>query len=217
MTALEQIGRDWGWRIERRENLARLTAAMERGESIVVYQDVGRSDWCDSFDSPVNFQRVQTWPPQGDWAGALVISDLLLPGLDPCPTVVYRPPTLVLGIGCRSGTPAADVEAMFQDVCREHGFAPLSVGLIATAATKVGEPGLIEFAARQGIPLRGFSLEELASVPNLPTPSLKVKEKLGIRGVAEPAALLGTGYGRLVMFKQQLERITMALARREDA
>ena len=41
--------------------------------------------------------------------------------------------------------------------------------------------------------------------------------QLGIRGVAEPAALLGTGNGRLVMFKQQLERITMALARREDA
>ncbi len=212
---LDLIGRDWGWKIERPENVRRVAAAMVRGESIGVYQDIGRRDWW-SGDWPTNFQRIRFWPPQGYWAGLVLITDLQLPGLDLYPSVVYRPPTLVLGAGCRRGVPEEQIEAMFQDVCREQGFAPLSLGLVATATLKADEAGLVAFAARHQVPFQTFTLEELGAVPDLPTPSENVHRRLGVWGVAEPAAVLAAGGGRLVMPKRRRERITMALARRED-
>jgi len=214
---IDLIGRDWGWKIEQSTNLKRVAAAAVRGEKIGVYQDVGRRDWWQQFgDWPATFQRVKCWPPQGYWAGLLAITDLLLPSLELYPTVVYRPPTLVLGVGCRRGVPVQEIEDMFQTVCRDQGFAPLSLALVATAALKADEPGLLEFAARHDVPLRSFSLEELAQVPDLPSPSEVVRQKIGVPGVAEPAALLASSGGRLVTPKVKGTRITMALAHRED-
>lgn len=214
---IDLIGRDWGWQIERPENLKRVAAAAVRGEAIGVYQDIGRRDWWPAFgDWPKTFQAFKFWPPQGYWAGLLVITDLALPGFDLYPTVVYRPPTLVLGVGCRRGVPCAEIEALFQEVCRDQGFAPLSVAGVATATLKADEPGLLEFAASRGLPVRCFSTEELATVTDLPTPSERVRAKIGVSGVAEPAALLAAADGRLVTPKVKAARVTMALARREN-
>jgi cobalt-precorrin 5A hydrolase len=106
---------------------------------------------------------------------------------------------------------------MFRNLCRSQGFSPLSLGLIATVSLKADEPGLLEFAALHGVPLRNFRVEELAAVDNLPNPSERVRSKIGIPGVAEPAALLASGNKTLVVEKQKGKRITMALARREGA
>lgn len=215
---LDLIGRDWGWKIERPEYVKPVAAAMVRGETIGVYQDIGRRDWWRGFGEwPMNFQRIKFWSPQGYWAGLLVITDLALPKLDLYPSIVYRPPTLILGVGCRRGVPYEQIEAMFQDIFREQGFSPLSLGAVVTATLKADEPGLVEFATRHDVPLRAFTLEKLAAVPDLPSPSKNVHRKFGVWGVAEPAAILAAGTNRLVMPKQRGERITMALARREDA
>lgn len=215
---VDLIGREWGWKLERPENLKRVAAAAVRGETIGVYQDVGRRDWWQALGAwPATFQAFKFWPPQGYWAGLLVISDLLLPGFDLYPTIIYRPPTLTLGVGCRRGVPGAEIEEMFQILCREQGFSPLSLESVATASLKADEPGLLEFAERHGVSLRCFALEELAAVPDLPTPSEIVQHKIGIPGVAEPAAILAACGGRLVTPKVKGPRITMALARREDA
>lgn len=214
---IDLIGRDRGWKIERDDNLKRVAAAAVRGEVIGVYQDIGRRDWWQAFgDWPAAFQRIKFWPPQGYWAGLLAITDLLLPSFDLYPTVIYRPPTLVLGVGCRRGVPVTEIEEMFQAVCRDQGFSVLSLAVVATAALKADEPGLVEFAARHSVPFRAFSIEELGRVPDLPTPSETVRQKIGIPGVAEPAALLAAPGGRLVTPKVKSQRITMALARWED-
>jgi len=217
LPAIDLIGSDWGWKIEQGANRKRLAAAAIRGEIIGVYQDVGRRDWWQQFgDWPATFQRLKFWPPQGYWAGILAITDLMLPGLELYPTVVYRPPTLVLGVGCRRGVPVTEIEEMFQNVCRDQGFSPLSLALVATVSLKADEAGLVEFASRHGVPLRAFLPDELALVPDLPSPSEAVREKIGIPGVAEPAALLAAPGGLLVLPKVKSTCITMALARRED-
>jgi cobalamin biosynthesis protein CbiG len=131
--------------------------------------------------------------------------------------VVYRPPTLALGVGCRRGVPCAEIEELFQEVCRTEGVSPLSLGAVATASLKADEPGLQEFAARHGVPLQAFTPEELERVGPLPTPSETVRARVGVAGVAEPAALLAAGARDLVMPKRRGRRVTMALARREDA
>lgn len=214
---VDLIGRDWGWKIERRENLKRVAAAVVRGETIGVYQDIGRRDWWSVFGEwPRSFQWIKVWPPKGYWAAVLAITDLQLAGLDLYPGLSYRPPTLVLGIGCKRGVSCAALEEMFQHVCRAQGFSPLSLGSVATISLKADEPGLLEFTAVHHVPLRIFSPEEIAAVPDLPSPSQQVKDKIGVWGVAEPAALLAANTDRLVMRKERGPGITMALARREN-
>jgi cobalt-precorrin 5A hydrolase len=216
LPAVDLIGRDCGWLIERRENLTTVAAAVVRGERIGVYQDAGRRAWWQPFGPwPETFQTLTTWPPAGSFAGLLVISDRLLARTESCPTVVYRPPTLVLGVGCRRGTSAREIEELFRQVFQEHGFAPASLGLVATVSLKADEPGLQEFAAGHRVPLVSYASGELADVGPLPTPSAKVQEKIGLAGVAEPAALRAAGATELLVAKVRGRRTTMALARRE--
>ena len=161
-------------------------------------------------------QVIKFWPPHGHWPGVLYISDLQLAALDLYPTVIYRPRTLVLGVGCRKGVACAEIESLYQQVCKEQRFAALSLGMVATASLKAQEPGLLEFASGHGVPLKSFSVEELSRVDGVPTPSARVKELIGVAGVAEPAALLAAGASMLVMPKCKGQRVTMALARREN-
>lgn len=215
---VDLIGQAWDWKIEQREQLTKVAAAAVRGENIGVFQQAGRRAWWRPFGAwPANFQLIPSWPPQGSWAGVLAISDQYLPASNRYPTVVYRPPSLVLGVGCRRGVPCPEIEALFQHVCQSRGFSPLSLGIVATASLKANEPGLVAFAAHHGVPLRSFALEELARVPDLPTPSEQVRAKIGIAGVAEPSALLAASTSQLLMPKYRGQRVTMALARREDA
>jgi len=218
LPAVDLIGQSWGWKREREEHLTRLAAAVVRGETIGVYQDVGRRDWCEAFGGwPETFVEIPSWPPPHEFAGYLWISDRSWEVGNHAPVVVYRPPTLVLGVGCRRGTAWTAMEMLFQSVCQSQGFSPCSLGVVATISLKADEPGLQEFAARHGVPLRCFAPEELARVPDIPTPSEKVRAKIGVAGVAEPAAMLAAGTTSLIVPKVRGERVTMALARRVDA
>src|SRR5262249_51699102 len=110
----------------------------------------------------------------------------------------------------------ADIEAVFQEVCAKYRLASQSVAAVATVSLKADEPGLREFAARRRLPLRVFSVEELARVAELPTPSTRVFQKIGIYGVAEPSAMLAAGTQELLVTKHCSRKVTMAVARRAD-
>ena len=215
LPALDLVGRGRGWKIESHSQLTAVAAAAVRGEPVGVYQDAGGRDWWQEFGAwPASFHRLDCWPPPAGCAAALAISDRVL-AVPSCPAVVYRPLTLVLGVGCRRGVPCAEIEALFREVCEQHALAPLSLGVVATASLKADELGLREFASRHGVPLRAFGLEELAAAGPLPTPSEAVRARVGVAGVAEPAAMLAAGTGALLVPKQRGARVTMAVARRE--
>jgi cobalamin biosynthesis protein CbiG len=218
LPGVDLIGRAWGWQIEGTEHLTALAAATVRGEPVGVWQDAGQRDWWEAFGTwPTSFARLDKWPPAGRWSGLLVISDRALEVEGHGPAVVYRPPTLVLGVGCRRGVPRAEIAELFQQVCHDEGVSPLSLGVVATAVLKLNEPGLVEFAAGQGAPLWAYTLTELAGVGPLPTPSETVRARVGIAGVAEPAAMLAAQSRSLLMPKRRGGRVTMALARRGEA
>jgi cobalt-precorrin 5A hydrolase len=123
---------------------------------------------------------------------------------------------LVLGVGCRRGVGCDEIEALFLELCKTHGYSPSSLREIATVSLKADEPGLLEFAAKHGVPLRSFTVEELSQVTRLPTPSAQVQAKIGIGGVAEPAAMLAAGASALLVPKYRGKRVTLALAIKEN-
>jgi cobalt-precorrin 5A hydrolase len=218
LPAVDQIGRDLGWTIERAENLTRVAAAVVRRRTVAVWQDAGSPDWWRPFGPwPAHFVRIRAWSDLAA-AGAsalLVISDRAEPDDLPAETtVVYRPPTLVAGIGCRRGTEAGTIADWTDSVLAAHGLARGSLAVVATVSLKIDEPGLLAFAASRGVPLVAFPPAQLAGQAGVETPSEQVRAKIGIAAVAEPAALRASGAARLLVAKQKGPGLTLAVARR---
>jgi cobalt-precorrin 5A hydrolase len=218
LPAVDRIGRDQGWTIERAENLTRVAAVVVRRGTVAVWQDAGSPDWWRPFGPwPDHFLRLRSWDdlPGLRASALLVISDRVVPeDLPEEQTLVYRPPTLVAGIGCRRGTTLETIAAWTESVLAAHGLASSSLAALATVTLKVDEPGLLAFAAARKLPLVAFPPALLADQPGIETPSERVRSKIGIPAVAEPAALRAAGASRLLVTKQKGPGLTLALARR---
>jgi cobalt-precorrin 5A hydrolase len=220
LPAVDRIGRDLGWTIERKENLTRVAAAVVRGDPVAVWQDAGSPDWWQAFGPwPDHFQRLRDGSerPAPQTSALIVISDRVEPeGLPTDRTVVYRPPTLVAGIGCRRGVPFETLDSWFEHVFAEHGLAQGSLATLATVSLKADERGLLALAKARGVPLVAFPPEQLDRHPGIERPSDRVRARIGIAAVAEPAALLASGAAKLLVPKQIGPGVTLAIARRPD-
>ncbi|MER6532491.1 precorrin-3B C(17)-methyltransferase [Streptomyces sp900105755] len=117
--------------------------------------------------------------------------------------VLVRPPSLVVGVGASRGAPVDEVLGLVGTALREAGLSPRSIAELATVDAKSGEPGLVEAAARLGVPLVTYSAEELAGV-QVPHPSDAPLAAVGTPSVAEAAALARGG--ELLVPKRKSER-----------
>jgi cobalt-precorrin 5A hydrolase len=220
LPAVDRIGRQWGWAVEQTENFTRVAAAVVRRESVAVWQDAGSPDWWRPFGPwPPHFHRLERWEnlTRLRASALIVISDRLTPSDLAVPRdrmLHFRPPTLVAGVGCRRGTACEAIDDWAEQVFARNGLAPLSLAAVATVHLKLDEPGLIAFARRRGVPLVGLPADHLAATPGIERPSERVRSKIGIAAVAEPAALRAAGAARLVVPKQIGAGVTLAVARR---
>ncbi|CAL9417964.1 Siroheme synthase [Streptomyces sp. enrichment culture] len=116
---------------------------------------------------------------------------------------VLRPPTLVVGVGASRGAPVEEVLALVEGALREAGLSAASLAELATVDAKADEPGIVEAAARLGVPVVTYSADELAAV-EVPHPSDAPLAAVGTPSVAEAAALVRGG--ELLVPKRKSER-----------
>ena len=121
------------------------------------------------------------------------------------------PRSLILGIGCRRGTPEAAIAAAADAALA--GLAPEAVAGVATIDLKKDESGLLAFCARRGLPLTTYSAEALAAVEGDFTPSAFVRGITGVDNVCERAA--AAAGGRIIVPKQANNGVTAAVARKD--
>ena len=123
------------------------------------------------------------------------------------------PKKLVLGIGCRRGTPGNAIKAAVNSVMAEHHLDICGVSEIASIDLKKEEPGLCTYCEKYDIPFQTFSKEELAAVQGDFSESGFVRQVTGVGNVCERSALCcaGTG-GRLIVKKQVHNGVTVAVA-----
>ncbi|MFJ6645164.1 precorrin-3B C(17)-methyltransferase [Streptomyces sp. NPDC091290] len=171
---------------------------------------------------PVAMRAEVTWPLPALPAGAegaytIRVTDRLVEPAER--EAVLRPPTLVVGVGASRGAPADEVLTLVRDALRDAGLSAASVAELATVDAKAGEPGIVEAAARLGVPLVTHAPERLAAVP-VPHPSDAPLAAVDTPSVAEAAALIGGG--DLLVPKRKSQRAdgspamaTCAVARRQ--
>lgn len=197
--ALDSLGADLGFVIEEDSDLAEVGTALVSGD-------------------PVNFVSDRRWPlgplPENfvrseDPVSPLVlVSDRLVDV--PRPAVVYRPPSLVAGVGCSRAAGSDEILDLLNHSLEEAGLSKKSVAALASVDVKSDEPGMLEAAEKLGVPVRFYSAGELAEI-EVPNPSPVVESAVGTPSVAEAAALAGGG--ELVVEKRKSEMATVAVAR----
>ena len=121
---------------------------------------------------------------------------------------------LVIGIGCRKGVHAAQIEAAINKALGQRDIS--EVREIATIDLKANEPGLVEFCEQQRIPLRILSSESIAQRPWVRQASEWVQQNIGLPGVCEPCALLACVRGKLIVPKFCLDGVAVAVVEDND-
>ncbi len=218
--AVDLLGRTRGWHVEDTSHMTAVSASIVNGEAVAVLQEAGDSDWWESERPwPKNLFRVthQSDVSASTCAALLVISDRILEGLPQAlPTIVYRPPTLVLGIGCRRGVSFSSLDACIKETLTTHGFAFQSIAVLATAEIKADEVALQMLAKQYSWSFEVHSVEALKTMTAIPNPSERVQKLVGTPSVCEAAALLSSKGGELVVCKHKGEGMTVAVARRSS-
>lgn len=215
--ALDRLGSGEEWRIEASpETLKAASAAVIAGAVPAIFQESGVPGPISRL--PTEWPRLASLDALRGWPGPrLVISDRLIdPGIvgEGGPLVVYRPPSLVLGVGCSTGAPPDEIEVLARTTVAEAGLAWASVGSICTIDRRMNEPGIGNLVRETRGHGRGWPAERLSEVNDLPTPSAEVARHVGTPGVCEPAAILGSNGGTLVVPKRKSAHATVAVARR---
>ena len=180
--ALDEFGADLGFRIEPGSDLATVGAAILSGERVTFTAD---AQW-PLPPLPPNVVRAEEPASAGP---AIIVTDRAGNKADfPERAVVYRPPTLIVGMGASRGVPVGEAGQLIDDTLAYLGVSPLSVRHLATADAKSDEHGLQAAAAERGWRMVTYPADLLAAVP-VPNPSEVVRQAVGTPSVAEAAAL----------------------------
>ena len=147
-------------------------------------------------------------------ANDLAIRVANLTGAEPVVTTTTEAlKSVIVGIGCKRGTPAKRIVAAVREALSEAGIALEEVRLLASAEIKADEAGLLAAAEALGVPIRFIAAEEIRASLREFSHSAFVEEKVNLPAVAEPAALLAGKRTRFICRKKTFNGITIALAR----
>jgi cobalt-precorrin 5A hydrolase len=140
----------------------------------------------------------------------IIVGDTTVPS--PYSTALYLPPkNIVIGIGCKKGTPADNIFAAVRKAFSESGISPARICRAASIDLKADEAGLIEYCHNTGVSLVTYSADELINVEGDFTKSEFVRSVTGVDNVCERSAVLCSG-GKLVIHKTALNGVTVAAA-----
>jgi cobalt-precorrin 5A hydrolase / cobalt-factor III methyltransferase / precorrin-3B C17-methyltransferase len=203
--ALHSLGEKLGFEVEEGSDLATVGAAFVSGETVRL---VSERRW-PIGPLPENVVSVDTSTHLEELEGPLiVISDELVDV--PRPSVVYRPPSLVVGVGCSRGASAAEILSLLDSALHEAGLSRKSIGNLSSIDVKSDEAGLLGAANSLGVPIYFHSAEDLAVV-EVPNPSPVVAGAVGTPSVAEASVLASST--ELLMEKRKSRNATVAIGR----
>lgn len=211
-----------GWRIDPDSALTPASAALVNDEAMAVFIDPAlkaiRSQALNWLGSADNLTIVNS-PDDVDldaFEAGLMISHCQLSDhhhhlLQKC--VLYRPPVLVVGLGCQRGVPILELRDALETTFNEAGLSLQSIAALATVDLKANEAGLQQLAGALGVPLKIIQSDQLRQLEAANFSPSAAREKFDLPGVAEPCAVIAAGQGsQLIVSKRSFQRCTVAVA-----
>jgi cobalt-precorrin 5A hydrolase len=213
--SVDLIGNELGWSIDNYENVTKVSAHMVNEERIAIFQDVGERRWWNIDNLPSNVVMINDVEKLKDnlYKGGIVITDKIIKDSTILSkSVIYRPKTLVIGIGIHWDTTKEDILNGIKTIFDKNGLSFASIKSLSSIKKKIPVKGLEEFSKEFHLPVYLFEKKELEQI-SVPNPSDTVKKFEGIASVSEASALLHS-QGTLLIPKQKFPpNLTLAVCR----
>lgn len=219
------LGRELGWTLEAKDFVTPVSAAVVNEKAVAFVQECGEKNWWTRpTPLPKNIQvfvtiadarkagTFEAWLVVSDRATEAVKADL---GADWERSVVYRPKTLFLGMGCDAGTDLDEAWGLVERGFTEAGLSLKSAAGLASIDLKAKEESLHQVAEKLGVTPAFYPREQLNAKGVRSEANPVVEKYTGAVGVSEPSAMLAAGADRLVLPKIKSKRATLAVARKE--
>ena len=216
--SVDLLGREFGWKIDVRhgDNVTKVSAHMVNKEKIGVFQDSGEKNWWKK-DLPENvtvYDNFQDFVDSHSMANLLIsdienLRDTLFASQN---IVIYRPQTLVVGVGLHWDTSKETIKNGLESCLQEFNLSGKSIARFVSIKKEKDVEGLIELGKEMDTPIEYIDREELATITT-PNPSKTVQAFEGTSSVSEAAALKSSN-GELIVEKQKFPpNLTIAVAR----
>jgi len=210
--AVDLVGREFNWTIEDDSTITKISAHMINEEPIGVFQDVGKKNWYKELPKNVsiyeNFQDLK----KSNSTACLIVSDKIIDNELSKKSVIYRPPSLVIGIGLHWNTTKETIKEGIEFCLEKFMLSSKSIAKLVSIKKPQDVQGLMDLGEEMGIPVEYVNREDLAEV-SAPNPSEIVREFEGTASVSEAAAIKVSG-GELIVEKQKFPpNLTIAIAR----
>ncbi|EGU50203.1 cobalamin biosynthesis protein [Vibrio nigripulchritudo ATCC 27043] len=228
--SVDMLGAPFGWTLdpECEPAITATSAAVVNEKRVLIVQHAGEQNWWQHKRSMP--RHIMTHPDlshadltkvePAEWDGLVLISDEETPKgytLWQSKTVLWRPKSLVLGIGCDRNTPLQVLQAGIHQFLEEHNLSKYSISSLASIALKAEEQGILALSEQEQIPFHTYSASELDGVEGIENPSDYVKKITSVSSVAEASALKHSARTQLLVpkwkFKQDGFNMTLACCR----
>lgn len=210
--AVDLLGRDLGWKIDDDSTVTKISAYMVNEEKIGVYQDAGKINWFKELPKNVKIYERLGDLKESNSKGHLIISDKIMNDDFLNDSVIYRPPSLVIGIGLHWETSKEKIKNGIDICLTKFNLSSKSIAKLVSIKKPSDVQGLIDIGKEMGVPVEYVDKEELSHV-SVPNPSKTVKAFEGTSSVSEAAAIKVSG-GKLIVEKQKFPPdLTIAIAR----
>jgi cobalt-precorrin 5A hydrolase len=212
--AVDLLGKEFGWKIDDDSTVTKVSAYMVNEEKIGVFQDAGNKDWWNKqLPSNVTVYSSINEMKNSQSKGFLIITDKIIEGREILEnSVIYRPPTLVVGVGLHVDTTKETINKGLNFCLKKYNLSRKSIAKLVSIKKDDDVQGLVDLGKEMNVAIEYFQKEELAAI-EIPNPSKTVQAFEGTPSVSEAAAIKSSG-GVLVVEKQKFPpNLTIAIAR----
>jgi len=209
--AVDLVGREYGWKIDDDSTVTKISACMVNEEPIGVFQEAGKKNWYKKLPKNVVIYNNIEELKKSNSKSYLIITDKIIDNLKK-ESVIYRPPSLVVGIGLHWDTTKETIKEGIEDCMEKFNLSPKSIAKLVSIKKPQDVQGLIDVGIEMNLPVEYVNREDLAEI-TAPNPSETVKKFEGTASVSEAAAIK-ISKGELIVEKQKFPpNLTIAIAR----
>lgn len=186
-------------------------AALVDGEPVGFYSDYRLEDGIPEGYARGQMCRMNVWVTCREYPKADDTISMFLP--EHARILRLIPGLLTVGIGCRKGIGAEQVESAVRETFARHNLDIRGAIKLASIDLKQEEPGILQMAEHLGLAYETFSAAELERAEGNFSESEFVRRVTGTGNVCERAALLGAGAGAVLLVSKEIcDGVTVAVA-----
>ena len=211
--AVDLVGREFGWKIDDETTVTKISAHMVNAEPIGVFQQTGNKKWYKKLPKNVTIYDSLEELKKSNSKAHLIISDTIIDNELSQESVIYRPQSLVIGIGLHWDTKKDTIKDGIEYCLEKFNLSPKCIAKLVSIKKPEDVQGLIDLGREMQVPVEYVNREELAEIIT-PNPSSTVKAFEGTASVSEAAAIKVSN-GELIVEKQKFPpNLTIAIARK---